>query len=86
VEAFARIITALAVGSATGSALSGPFAATDLRQGFAVAPAAALLSVLAMTATARVPSPSPSPSPSPPSPSSSPSSSPSPSVSSGLSA
>ena len=52
VEAFAWIITAFAVGSATGSAATGPIVAGGLRWGFLVAPGAALLAVLAMAAVA----------------------------------
>ncbi|MDG4821755.1 MFS transporter [Asanoa sp. WMMD1127] len=50
VEAFAWIVTAFTVGSATGAALTGPLAATDLRAGFALAPVAGLLAVVAMAA------------------------------------
>jgi predicted MFS family arabinose efflux permease len=48
VEAFAWIITAFAVGSASGSALNGMFTAAGIRYGFAFAPVAALLSTVAM--------------------------------------
>ncbi|SNT64440.1 hypothetical protein SAMN05421812_11738 [Asanoa hainanensis] len=53
VEAFAWIVTAFTVGSATGAALTGPLAATDLRAGFALAPVAGLLGVVAMTTVHR---------------------------------
>jgi predicted MFS family arabinose efflux permease len=49
-EAFAWVITAFAVGSAAGAALTGPLVATGIRYGFAVAPAAALVSIAAMMA------------------------------------
>jgi hypothetical protein len=52
-EAFAWIITAFAVGSAAGAALTGPLAAAGVRYGFAFAPAVALVSVVAMAAAAR---------------------------------
>jgi predicted MFS family arabinose efflux permease len=48
VEAFAWIITAFAVGSAAGSAVAGALATADLRYGFALAPAVALVAVLVM--------------------------------------
>ena len=48
VEAFAWIFTAFAVGSASGSALTGPLTATGIRYGFAFAPVAALLSTAVM--------------------------------------
>jgi predicted MFS family arabinose efflux permease len=48
VEAFAWIFTAFAVGSASGSALTGPLTAAGIRYGFAFAPAAALLSTAVM--------------------------------------
>jgi predicted MFS family arabinose efflux permease len=44
-EAFAWIITAFAVGSATGAALSGPLVAVGVRYGFAFAPAAGLVAL-----------------------------------------
>jgi predicted MFS family arabinose efflux permease len=53
VEAFAWIFTAFTVGSATGAALAGPLTDASVRAGFAFAPLAALLAVLAMTAVAR---------------------------------
>jgi predicted MFS family arabinose efflux permease len=53
VEAFAWIVTAFTVGSATGAALTGPLAASDLRTGFAFAPLAGLLGIVAMTAVHR---------------------------------
>jgi predicted MFS family arabinose efflux permease len=52
VEAFAWVITAFAVGSAIGSAVTGPIAAAGLRYGFVVAPVATLLAVAAMAAAA----------------------------------
>jgi len=48
VEAFAWIFTAFAVGSASGSALTGPLTAAGIRYGFAFAPVAALLSTAVM--------------------------------------
>ncbi|GAA1881667.1 MFS transporter [Asanoa iriomotensis] len=53
VEAFAWIMTAFTVGSATGAALTGPLAAADLRAGFAFAPILGLAGVAAMTAVHR---------------------------------
>jgi predicted MFS family arabinose efflux permease len=53
VEAFAWIITAFTVGSATGAALAGPLTAAGLRYGLAFAPAAALLAVAVLAAVAR---------------------------------
>jgi predicted MFS family arabinose efflux permease len=62
VEAFAWIFTAFTVGSATGAALAGPLADAAIRTGFAFAPIAGALSILAMTIAAaparRQPSPS----------------------------
>jgi predicted MFS family arabinose efflux permease len=55
VEAFAWIFTAFAVGSASGSALTGPLTAAGVRYGFAFAPAAALLAVAAMLLASRAP-------------------------------
>jgi predicted MFS family arabinose efflux permease len=53
VEAFAWIATAFAIGSAAGSALTGPLVDGGLRWGFAFAPVAGLLAVLLMSAAAR---------------------------------
>ncbi|MEV0717611.1 MFS transporter [Asanoa sp. NPDC050611] len=53
VEAFAWIMTAFTVGSATGAALAGPLAAADLRAGFAFAPVVGLAGIAAMTAVHR---------------------------------
>jgi predicted MFS family arabinose efflux permease len=53
VEAFAWIVTAFTVGSATGAALTGPLAATELRAGFALAPVAGVVGIAAMTAVHR---------------------------------
>jgi len=50
VEAFAWIVTAFTVGSATGAAVTGPLAAADVRAGLLVAPAAGLLAVAATAA------------------------------------
>ncbi|WP_433292763.1 MFS transporter [Actinoplanes sp. CA-030573] len=48
VEAFAWIFTAFTVGSATGAAIAGPLTDAGLRAGFAFAPLAASLAVVAM--------------------------------------
>ncbi|GIF63175.1 hypothetical protein Ais01nite_12100 [Asanoa ishikariensis] len=53
VEAFAWIVTAFTVGSATGAALTGPLAAADLRAGFALAPVVGVLGIVAMTTVHR---------------------------------
>ncbi|MEV4621424.1 MFS transporter [Asanoa sp. NPDC049573] len=53
VEAFAWIVTAFTVGSATGAALAGQLAAGDLRAGFALAPIASVLGIAAMTVVYR---------------------------------
>jgi predicted MFS family arabinose efflux permease len=55
VEAFAWIITAFTVGSASGAALAGPLAATNVHLGFALAPAAGALAVTAMLAARPTP-------------------------------
>lgn len=52
VEAFAWIFTAFTVGSATGAALAGPLTDTGVRHGFALAPCAGLLAVVAMAVVA----------------------------------
>jgi predicted MFS family arabinose efflux permease len=52
VEAFAWIFTAFTVGSATGAALAGPLTDSSIRAGFAFAPLAGLLAVVAMTVVA----------------------------------
>jgi predicted MFS family arabinose efflux permease len=52
VEAFAWIFTAFTVGSATGAALAGPLTDSSIRAGFAFAPLAGLLAVLAMAVVA----------------------------------
>lgn len=52
-EAFAWVATAFAVGSAVGSALTGPLAAADIRYGFALAPTVALGSVAVMIIVSR---------------------------------
>lgn len=52
VEAFAWIFTAFTVGSATGAALAGPLTDSSIRAGFAFAPFAGLLAVIAMTVVA----------------------------------
>ncbi len=48
VESFAWVITAFAVGSACGAAVAGALAGADLRYGFALAPAVAVVAVLVM--------------------------------------
>ncbi|MFG1608506.1 MFS transporter [Actinoplanes sp. NPDC049265] len=48
VEAFAWIMTAFTVGSALGAALTGPLVQSQLRYGFAFAPAIGLVAVLCM--------------------------------------
>ncbi|MEV6851527.1 MFS transporter [Actinoplanes sp. NPDC051411] len=53
VEAFAWIATAFAIGSAAGSALTGPLVDSGLRLGFGFAPVAGLLAILLMSAAAR---------------------------------
>jgi predicted MFS family arabinose efflux permease len=53
VEAFAWIATAFAIGSAAGSALTGPLIDSGLRFGFGFAPVAGLLAILLMSAAAR---------------------------------
>jgi predicted MFS family arabinose efflux permease len=53
VEAFAWIATAFAVGSAAGSALTGPLVGSGLRLGFGFAPVAGLLAALLMGLAAR---------------------------------
>jgi predicted MFS family arabinose efflux permease len=53
VEAFAWIMTAFSVGSAAGAAVAGPLTGVSARMGFAFAPVAALLAVLAMVVVAR---------------------------------
>jgi predicted MFS family arabinose efflux permease len=53
VEAFAWIFTAFTVGSATGAATAGPLTDASTRTGFALAPLAGLLAVVAMATTAR---------------------------------
>lgn len=55
VEAFAWVATAFAIGSATGSALTGPLTDAGLRFGFAFAPVAGLAAALLMTFAAREP-------------------------------
>ncbi|MCI4065837.1 MFS transporter [Micromonospora sp. R77] len=52
-EAFAWVATAFTVGSAAGSALSGPLLAIGVRHGLALAPVAALLGAVVMTAVTR---------------------------------
>jgi hypothetical protein len=52
-EAFAWVATAFAVGSAVGSAVTGPLVATGIRYGFLLAPAAALACVVALTLVSR---------------------------------
>jgi predicted MFS family arabinose efflux permease len=52
-EAFAWVATAFAVGSAVGSAVTGPLAAAGVRYGFALAPAAALVCVVVMIGVSR---------------------------------
>ncbi|MFF5173350.1 MFS transporter [Micromonospora sp. NPDC000089] len=49
-EAFAWVATAFAVGSAAGSALSGPLLTTGVRHGLALAPVAALLGAAVLAA------------------------------------
>ena len=53
VEAFAWIMTAFTVGSASGAALTGTLVETQLWYGFAFAPAAGLLGAVLMTRVAR---------------------------------
>jgi predicted MFS family arabinose efflux permease len=55
VEAFAWIFTAFAVGSASGSALNGPFTAAGIRYGFSFAPAVASLAIVATLLACRAP-------------------------------
>lgn len=50
VEAFAWIITAFTIGSASGAALAGPFSAAGVRLGFALAPIAGAFAALTMLA------------------------------------
>jgi predicted MFS family arabinose efflux permease len=52
VEAFAWIITAFTVGSATGAALAGPLTANGIRYGLAFAPVAALLAAVILALAA----------------------------------
>ncbi|GAA3920764.1 MFS transporter [Actinoplanes auranticolor] len=52
-EAFAWVATAFAVGSAIGSAATGPLVAAGVRWGFALAPLAALVCVTVLTVVAR---------------------------------
>jgi len=52
VEAFAWIFTAFTVGSATGAALAGPLTDVSVRTGFAFAPLAGVLAVVAMAVVA----------------------------------
>ncbi len=54
-EAFAWVITAFTVGSASGAALTGPLAPLGVRYGFALAPAATALGAAAMVAVSRAP-------------------------------
>lgn len=55
VEAFAWIVTAFTVGSASGAALTGVLAGADLRYGFAFAPAIGVGAVLTMLVVSRAP-------------------------------
>ncbi|MFF5288208.1 MFS transporter [Paractinoplanes globisporus] len=59
VEAFAWIFTAFTVGSATGAAIAGPLTDTGLRHGFALAPLAGLLAIIAMAVVAAAHPPRP---------------------------
>jgi hypothetical protein len=52
VEAFAWIITAFTVGSATGAALTGPLTAAGIRYGLAFAPVAGLLATVILALSA----------------------------------